>query len=337
MAGAAARPGYIAFLHGADGAAVRETFEQSLLAPFRRKYGDEGVERVDGATLESAGLLQASAETVGMFTTKRLLVVRGLFSNRAPSVRTAVANLLPRLLELPVVVAFLEERELDKKTEKTQKLFKQLSSLGSLVREFVAPTPGAVATRLTAALKAQGVAINPDAAALLGQDLASDPTRIPHELEKLLLYKHGDATPLTADEVTRLITPDHTSNVFALIDAIGSRQRRAVVGEFRRLVLAGEGGPRLLGMVVNHVRALLLARDLLDRSAPASDVEAELTHEPLRLHPFVAQKTTRQAQRLESADLRRLFTRLKDLDLAVKTGRAAGDGPLLDVLIESSG
>ncbi len=324
--------GYLVFLHGADTTELRTAFEAKVRGPFVAKYGIDGVESIDGASLDDVSTLRAAAETFGMFTTKRLLVVRGLFSNRLPTLRTAVSKLIPRLLDLPIVLAVIEERALEKK-EREQALFRALTEHAQLAREFVAPSPLAVAQRLTRALKESGITVAPDAAALLGQDIASDPARLQQELEKLRLFKHGDPTPLTVAEVEALVARDASSNVFALTDALGAGDRITVVREFRRLVAAGEGGGRLFGMIVNHVRALLLARDALDRGTAARDVEARLVKDPTKLHPYVAKKAVAQAGKLSRERLVTLTHDLRGLDVAEKTGRGGGDAALLDLLV----
>lgn len=324
--------GTIVFLHGGDAGASWAKVEE-IRRTFVAKYGDTDIDMLEGAQLGSAAELKALVETRPFFGVKRLVIVRGLSAARSPAIKKDVTDSLDRYRESPVVLVFHEARAFEKK-DRTTAYFKKLSA-EKYAHEFLPPTPGTLARKITATLAAEGVTMAPDAAALLAQDLVSDLRRVPMELAKLTDYKRGDATPITADDVELLVRPSVASNVFALADGLGAKDPAAMTREYLRLLANGDAGQRLLAMVVTHTRALLLARDGLDRGGTPDAVANTLSRE-VPLHPYVAKKSVQQARNFTREELTVLFHRLKELDVATKTGRAEADGALLDLLIETA-
>jgi len=325
--------GTIFFFHGADTASSRAKVAD-VRKTFVERYGETDVDVLEGVDLDSAAELRALAGTRPFFGQKRLIIVRNLSASRSPKVKDEITSALDRYRESPVVLVFHESRGFDKK-ERQAAFFRRLSS-EKYALEFAAPTPMALARRITEALGAEGISVDPHAAVTLGQDLASDPARVPQEIEKLALYKLGDSTPLSAEEVQLLVRPETASNVFALSDALGAKNAAAAAREYSRLLAHGEGGMRLLSMLVSHVRALLVGKDLLEHGS-GEQPAAQALASGLRLHPFVAKKAVAQARNFSFAELAQLFHRLKELDVAAKTGKAEVNGGLLDLLVESAG
>jgi DNA polymerase-3 subunit delta len=80
-------------------------------------------------------------------------------------------------------------------------------------------------------------------------------------------------------------------------------------------------------MVIRQFRLLLLAREVLDSNGNQKDVE-----KALGVHPFVAEKTTRQARSFTLPLLERIYHRLLEIDEGAKTGQVALD-LALDMLV----
>ena len=102
--------------------------------------------------------------------------------------------------------------------------------------------------------QAKGVGINPQAAALLLSLVGQDLRRLDQELEKLSAYVDY-AHPIAPDDVRALVSGTLESNIFALVDALGLRQRRRGLAQLEQL-LADPNAHELyvLAMIARQIR-----------------------------------------------------------------------------------
>jgi DNA polymerase-3 subunit delta len=161
-----------------------------------------------------------------------------------------------------------------------------------------------------------GAEIEDKAAALLREYTGEDTLLADQELQKLSAYVDGER-PIASEDLERL-TPFHAEgDVFAMVDAVGSRDGAKAMRTMQELLT--EEDPRyVFTMVVRQFRLLLLAREALDHGRAPRQV---LTESPYRLPGFVADKVGRQALGFSFDQLADIFRELLALDVASKTGR----------------
>ena len=170
-----------------------------------------------------------------------------------------------------------------------------------------------------------GGSFSPHAAATLTEFIGNDTRRGVQEIVKLLTYVNF-ARPVDDDDVRRLTTQEHQSDVFVLVDAIGNRDGKAAL-DMLHLLLSEMDFTQLFGMIVRQFRLLMQAREIMDGGGNEGDVARLLS-----IHPFVAQKVFHQAQKFNLSSLEGIYHRLLEIDLGEKTGGMPGD-LALDVLI----
>jgi DNA polymerase-3 subunit delta len=105
--------------------------------------------------------------------------------------------------------------------------------------------------------RAAKVVIEPDAAATLVEALAADVGRIAVELEKLQLY----GKPITADTLPMLVPDARQSTIFALVNALGRRDRARSFDALDSLVREGEYLPLALTFLAGQFRMALVAKE----------------------------------------------------------------------------
>ncbi|NOX63929.1 MAG: DNA polymerase III subunit delta [Chloroflexi bacterium] len=256
----------------------------------------------------------------------RLVVVENFFSRgagksgrraRGSGAQTADAeHLLAYLPHVPETtkLAFLEEDRLPAR----HPLLKAAAALGddARVERFDAPSPrgdelprwiGRRATRRGVKL---GAGVAQDLAAFIGPDLRL----IDSELEKLAVYASGRV--VTREDVRLLVPYAQQANIFDMVDALGHRKTREAFRLLARLRKEGAHPLYLLTMIVRQHRILLQVKELmsqgLDKNAIAST---------LGLHPYPTGKAMAQARRYTPAQLNRIYDRLLETDVSIKTGQ----------------
>src|SRR5262249_12651506 len=110
-----------------------------------------------------------------------------------------------------------------------------------------------------------GVAIGPDAMALLIESLAADVARIAVEIEKLALYA-GGGRAVTVDDIAALVADARTTTIFALVGALGRRDRARSLAVLDTLTREGEYLPLALAFLAGQFRLALAAKEASLRS-----------------------------------------------------------------------
>lgn len=116
------------------------------------------------------------------------------------------------------------------------------------------------ARRETAALaRRAGLSMDPAIADLLVEALAADLTRIAVEVEKMALYTQG--RPVTEDDVALLAPDARAATIFALVAALGRRDRSRSLEILDTLFRDGEYLPVALSFLSAQFRAALVAKE----------------------------------------------------------------------------
>lgn len=149
----------------------------------------------------------------------------------------------------------------DNKT-KSERARKYYSAIADTV-EFRRFTPDEARAELHAIAKASKVVLEPAAAEALVEALGADVGRIAVELEKLSLY----GKPITAADLPLLVPDARQSTIFALVNALGRRDRARSLDTLDALVREGEYLPLALTFLAGQFRMALVAKEANLRSA----------------------------------------------------------------------
>jgi DNA polymerase-3 subunit delta len=145
------------------------------------------------------------------------------------------------------------EGEEKAKSDRAQKYY---SAIGEVV-EFRRFSPDEARQELDRIAKATGVNLDPAAAAALVEALGADMGRIAVELEKLSLY----GKPITADTLPLLVPDARQSTIFALVNALGRRDRARSLDTLDALVRDGEYLPLALTFLAGQFRMALVVKE----------------------------------------------------------------------------
>ncbi len=178
--------------------------------------------------------------------------------------------------------------------------------------------------------KKQSGQIEPPAAAKLAEMVGVDTRQAGMELAKLLAYVNW-SRPVRASDVEAVCIVTSQQSVFDFVDALSQGNGKIAQRLLHRL-LENEDAFALWGMVVRQFRLLLQAREILDGRGNKDDVARALG-----VHPFVAEKTTGQANRFSMEALENIYRRLLSIDERVKTSQITLDLALDTLIVELAG
>lgn len=322
----------IVVLHGPE-----EYLREERLAAIVAEIPAEEREasRVD---LAGAGLtpdvLAANAQALPFFSTRRLVVVRGLLSrpSRGKTERTdwaAFAAILDAVPGATTVVLVEDDRVPD-----SQPLLKRRRPEWQ-VELFEKPRAGDLPGFVQRRARAKRIRLESGAVQLLVQAIGPDLRRIDLELEKLALYAADRA--IAAADVELLVHEAGQQTIFQLADALVEGRRGQAINLLRGLIDRGTEPEAIVPMLAGQLRTALHTRRLADAGSRIEEIQSALGV-PSR---YPIQKALQQGSRVSREHLETLYRRLLDLDWRFKTGQSALDTDLdLFVLIglpESSG
>ncbi len=135
-----------------------------------------------------------------------------------------------------------------------------------------------------------------------------------NEISKLVNYCNGKE--ITAADVQLLVQSKVDMNIFNLIDSISSKNKSKSTLLLNQQIEKGLNEIYILTMFVYQFRNLLKIKSLLEQNLSSQEIASKA-----KMHPFVVQKSIEQCRRFELEDLKKIYRKLFDADLAIKTGK----------------
>lgn len=143
-----------------------------------------------------------------------------------------------------------------RKVERVRKFFSMVPDSVELKRH----TPDEARQEAQAMLKRAQVTVVPSALEMLVESLGADVARLATEIEKLALFgKSGK--PITEDDIASLIPDARETNIFALVNALGRKDRVKALGILDTLCRDGEYLPLALSFLSTQFRTALIAKE----------------------------------------------------------------------------
>ncbi len=281
--------------------------------------GDPGLNReVFTAPEAEPGAVVSAAQTLPFLGGRRLVVVRD--AHRWPaSAWDPILAYLER--PNPSTCLVLVAQSVDRRTRAGKALLAK-----TRVIRCDKPRDAEVPRWAERMAREAGLRLDPRLTAALALRVGPDLEQLHQEIDKLRAFA-GEDGRVTLEDLERLVGDNREATVFALCDALGTRDLAGAMAALRSLLGIGEPPVRLLYMIVRHFRHLWMARDLLDRGGR---VDRKAAAAALGVHPFVAAKALDQARGWEEEALRDAFARFLRADLGLKSG---GGTEVLEALV----
>jgi DNA polymerase-3 subunit delta len=158
-------------------------------------------------------------------------------------------------------IRFDSEGEDKRKQDRVRKFYSAIRDVVDLERY----SPMDARREAEALVRKAGFRLDPAALDLLVEALGADIARIAVEIEKLSLFA-GDRV-VNVDDVTALVPDARATNIFALVNALGRRDRAKALAVLDTLVKEGEYLPLALSFLSGQFRMALVAREAGLKSA----------------------------------------------------------------------
>lgn len=253
---------------------------------------------------------------------KKLIVVENLLAKNKSSKLFEELNDFIKSKKIPefIFIIFVEEGKPD--ARKT--IFKTLKN-NSETQEFNPLAGYQINQWIASEVKARGAEIDSRAVNQLVVFVGSDLWQLSNEIDKLISYNKK----ITTENVNLLVSAKADDNIFRLMDAISSKDKKTALGLIReQLQDAGNDINYLISMMVRQFRILIQVKSFAGNSQiPIRQVAAAL-----KLHPFVAKKTLEQSVNFKIGELKNIYSKLMDIEYKQKTSQAE-PAVLLDLLI----
>lgn len=155
--------------------------------------------------------------------------------------------------------------------------------------------------------------------------VGSDTWQMSQEIKKLVNYKKGEI--IEKKEVEILVRPKFEADIFKTIDSLATKNKKAALRLIHQHLEKGDSPSYLLSMINFQFRNLLLVKSLSQKYSSYYAIS-----KASGLHPFVAKKAFEQAKKFEFAELKKIYRKLFEIDLDIKTGKIDPE-TALDLLI----
>ena len=197
------------------------------------------------------------------------------------------------------------------------KFYKALQKADSTYR-FDRPSAREMPNALRARARAMGIEIEDGAVRLLVDAVGNDLSTASQALEVMSLYVGPHAgRAINAEDVAQVVAVTREENIFALVDAIGSRDRAAALEGLHAMLSGGQAHPlQLLALVARHYRNLMKAKAAQGAGVPRNELP-----KLMGVPPFAVDKILGQARGYSGRKLAENLSAVAAADRALKGGR----------------
>lgn len=178
----------------------------------------------------------------------------------------------------------------------------------------------------------KGLNISHEAAGFMAELIGTDLSAMADAVEKISLYV-GKKRLVDIGDVETVLSDTSKKTVFNLTDAIGMRDLARAEDMLENLLRNNEQPMIILAMISRHIRFLLKAKELLEKSNIA---ERDLSRE-LGVHWFFAKEYAAQSKMFTMEKLKKGIRSLWDADIRIKSSKLPKSAILHNLIVELVG
>jgi len=307
------------FLYGEDSYRSKQKLNEIIEHYKSIHKSGINLEYFGGKDLNFEDLKEEFRQT-SMFGGKKLLVLENVFSNK--KFKEDFLEHGKKIIKSDAAILFYEAGEIDKRDQ-----FLKFLQENSEFQEFKLLAGEKLAGWADKEIKKYGAAIEPKALKKLITYVGNDLWQMGNEVIKLV--NHAKNKKVKEEDVDLLVRPKIENDIFETISSLAEKKKDKALLLIHKHLEKGDSPLYLLSMINFQFRNLLAVRDLIDKKAPYSEI-------PKRsgLHPFVVKKTYWQVQKFSLLQLKKIYQKIFQIDLAIKTGKIDSE-MALDFLIAS--
>lgn len=303
-------------LHGENPLLSHQRLD-GYISAFIKKYGENGVTRIDGENVDHLELLK-EIDSISMFVSHKLIVVSKFSSNRE------LKEFFDKALKMGAekmenaTVIFWENKSVDKR----KSLYTFIKKNGK-IEEFEKLSERKLAEWVVLEFKKRGKRIGNQNVKLILERVGEEMWRLSSEIEKLSLYSEDDL--ITSSEVQECVSQSATHEIWALIDLMGSGRKHSSVRMFNRMINEGQDPYYLLSMIIWQFRQMVLIQFEKQKGYASRDIATKL-----KMNPYIVQKAFGQTSSFPFSKLKAIYKKILELDYKIKIGEME---PLLGITL----
>lgn len=303
----------ILFLYGSDTFRLRQKL-RDIIERYRKIHKS-------GLNLKILDLREKNFEdfknefqSVSMFGEKKLIILKNTRSNQ--SFKELFLKKIKDFISSKEIIIFCEDEEIPK-----DKFFDELKR-ESKFQEFKPLEGFRLKSWIKEEFKKYGVEIEERAIEKLVEFIGKDLWQLKNEIEKLISYKKKGE--IKVNDVEGLVSQNVETHIFQTIDAIASKNKSKSLKMIKKHLEKGEKIPLLFSLIKLQFRNLLLIKDLLDKNITYFHLK-----KLANLHPFVIEKCFALSKKFQLKELKEIYQRIFELDLAIKNGKIEPETALI--------
>lgn len=257
-------------------------------------------------------------QSVSMFSEKKLIILENTFDN-AQFKKSFISD-YKKFVDSDDVILFYESGEIPT----TDSLCKLLKKTGKS-QEFQALKYPKLKNWAEKEFAKEQTEISPEALERLINFVGNDLWQMAQEIKKLVNYRNGKK--IETDDIELLVRPTIETDIFKTIDSLAEKNKKRALELIHKHLERGDSPLYLLSMINFQFRNLLIIRDLMEKYK-----SPYLLSKITGLHPYVVKKSYSQAEKFEIEELKKIYQKIFQADLFIKTGRT-GPEVALDLFI----
>lgn len=302
----------IILLHGSDQYQIGEKIKE-IISGYKKK-NPSGINLLFLKENTSFKRIRDEGSQVAMFQEKKLIIGKDLILKREED----FLNNLDYFLKSDNVFLFQEGEKVK------EEVLKKLEREGALIQKMEKLTGEKKRKWFLKEIEKRGGKIKKDALERLITSVGDDLFRGINEIEKLVNFK--DKGEIEKEDVFLMVQGREEVDIFKAIDFLGEGRKDLALNFFSNHLKRGDTPLYLISMINYQVRNLIILKIL------SKDLSKGEAVEKSKLHPFVAKKSYHQAQNFTLSKLKKIYHKLWEVDLEIKTGGMEGEVGLIYLL-----
>ncbi len=259
---------------------------------------------------ENFDKFQEENQSLSIFKEKKLIILKNAFSNQ--EFKEKFLKDKDKFTDSRDVILFYEDKEI----LPSDSLFKFLKKEAK-TQEFQLLTGQKLKVWVKEEFGKYGFAVLPEIIDALVLATGDNSWTLTNEIQKLSAYKSGKkSSGITLEDIKILVKPQIEINIFKTIDAVAARDRKTALRLIHKQIENGENPSHLISMINFQFRNLLVVKNLIEKNKPYN-----LIIKISGLHPFVVKKSYEQAKKITLQELKKIYQKIFQIDLEIKTGK----------------
>ncbi len=253
-------------------------------------------------------------QSVSMFDEKKLLVLENVSQNK--DFQDKFLENIKKFSGSENIIVFYEERGIS-----DDKFFTSLKKIAKS-QEFNYLEGQKLTNWIKKEFSNHQTIINEKGIGALINFVGNDLWQLSNEIQKLVAYKKKEKK-IGEEEINLLVSPKIENDIFKTIDAIMSKNKKQALSLINKHLEKGDDPLYLLSMINFQFRNILIVKDLIEKNKPYYAILKQSG-----LHPFVVKKSYQQAEKFTIQQLKKIYQKIFQVDISIKTGKIMPDAAL---------